>query len=72
MKHIHLIGIGGTGLSAIARVLLESGYQVSGSDRSSSPLSEALAADGVKVVIGHDPANIQGADQVDPLLRCER
>jgi UDP-N-acetylmuramate--alanine ligase len=64
MKHIHLIGIGGTGLSAIARVLLESGYQVSGSDRSSSPLSEALAADGVKVVIGHDPVNIQGADQV--------
>ena len=64
MKHIHLIGIGGTGLSAIARVLLESGYEVSGSDRSSSPLSDALAADGVKVMIGHDPANIQGADQV--------
>jgi UDP-N-acetylmuramate--alanine ligase len=64
MKHIHLIGIGGTGLSAIARVLLESGYQVSGSDRSPSPLSDALAADGVKIMIGHDPANVRGADQV--------
>jgi UDP-N-acetylmuramate--alanine ligase len=64
MTHIHLIGIGGTGLSAIARVLLESGYDVSGSDRSPSPLSEALVAEGVKIVIGHDPDNIQGADQV--------
>ncbi len=64
MKHIHLIGIGGTGLSAIARVLLESGYEVSGSDRSPSPLSEALVADGVKVVIGHNPRNIRGADLV--------
>ncbi len=64
MKHIHLIGIGGTGLSAIARVLLESGYRVSGSDRSSSPLSEALAADGVKIMIGHDSGNIRGADLI--------
>ncbi|MCC6146162.1 MAG: hypothetical protein IT308_01200, partial [Anaerolineaceae bacterium] len=38
MEHIHFIGIGGTGLSAIARLLLESGYQVSGSDRILSPL----------------------------------
>ncbi|MBN2677435.1 MAG: UDP-N-acetylmuramate--L-alanine ligase [Anaerolineaceae bacterium] len=64
MNHIHLIGIGGTGLSAIARVLLESGFKVSGSDRSPSPLSDALALDGVKIMHGHSPDNIRGADQV--------
>jgi UDP-N-acetylmuramate--alanine ligase len=64
MKHIHLIGIGGTGLSAIARVLLEIGFEVSGSDRSRSPLSDALAKDGVKVMLGHSPDNIRDADQV--------
>ena len=42
MKPVHFIGIGGTGLSAIARILLESGYPVSGSDRVYSPLAEAI------------------------------
>ena len=37
MKRVHLIGIGGTGMSAIAVVLLEKGYQVSGSDLNASP-----------------------------------
>lgn len=64
MKHIHLIGIGGTGLSAIARVLLESGYMVSGSDRSESSLVEELRQVGVKVFIGHAEENIIGADLV--------
>lgn len=62
--HTHFIGIGGTGLSAIARVLLERGQKVTGSDRSYSPLSEAVAAAGAKVFIGHDAANVQGADVV--------
>lgn len=63
-KSVHFIGIGGTGLSAIARVLLESGYIVSGSDRQMSPLSLELQAAGVRVVIGHSPENITGADLV--------
>ena len=63
-KHVHLIGIGGSGLSAIARVLLESGYLVSGSDRTSSPLLESLAADGVRVNIGHSADAIGEADVV--------
>jgi UDP-N-acetylmuramate--alanine ligase len=62
LKHIHLIGIGGSGLSAIARVLFERGYQVSGSDRILSPLALALMRDGVSVFEGHQPAHIQGAD----------
>ncbi|HEX7434281.1 MAG TPA: UDP-N-acetylmuramate--L-alanine ligase [Anaerolineaceae bacterium] len=61
---VHLIGIGGSGLSGIARVLLESGYTVSGSDRLSSPLAESLRADGVRVCIGHQASNITGVDLV--------
>ena len=61
---MYLIGIGGTGLSAIARVLLESGYQVSGSDRVLSPMAEALRAKGVHISIGHRAENVKGAQVV--------
>jgi UDP-N-acetylmuramate--alanine ligase len=64
MTHIHLIGIGGTGISAIARVLLESGYAVSGSDRADSPFAQDLRSAGVTVSIGHRPENVAGADVV--------
>ncbi|HBX69630.1 MAG TPA: UDP-N-acetylmuramate--L-alanine ligase, partial [Chloroflexi bacterium] len=64
MEHIHLIGIGGTGLSAIARVLLESGYIVSGSDMQESPLGRAVQAAGARVFSGHAAENITGADLV--------
>ena len=64
MEHVHFIGIGGTGLSAIARLLLESGYTVSGSDRSDTPLGRDLVRAGVKVVVGHDARNVAGADVV--------
>ncbi|MBN1538075.1 MAG: UDP-N-acetylmuramate--L-alanine ligase [Anaerolineales bacterium] len=63
-KSIHFIGIGGTGLSAIARVLLESGYLVSGSDRQMSHLFHELQMAGARVVIGHYPENIAGAELV--------
>ncbi len=64
MKHVHLIGIGGTGLSAIARLLLESGYQVSGSDRVASPLTRDIEAAGAQVFIGHAGEQVRGADVV--------
>lgn len=64
MKHIHLIGIGGTGLSAIARVLLESGYRVSGSDRQNSPLSQSIEQAGAIFYLGHRPDHVRGADIV--------
>jgi UDP-N-acetylmuramate--alanine ligase len=64
MDHIHFIGIGGTGLSAIAKVLLEQGYTVSGSDLIHSSLSEAVERAGGSVAIGHQAENIQGADIV--------
>ena len=64
MKHIHLIGIGGTGLSAIALLLKERGYTVSGSDRTLSPLARQLSARGVTVYAGHDANNVLQADVV--------
>jgi UDP-N-acetylmuramate--alanine ligase len=64
MKKVHLIGIGGTGLSAIARVLMERGHQVSGSDRELTPLAQQLIADGAQISIGHRAENIAGSDVV--------
>ncbi len=64
MQRVHLIGIGGTGLSAIARLLAERGVSVSGSDRTLSPLASELIAAGIAVSIGHDAQNIAGADLV--------
>jgi UDP-N-acetylmuramate--alanine ligase len=63
-KHVHLIGIGGAGLSAIARVLLEQGVEVSGSDLVMSPVATALARDGVQVSEGHAAEHVNGADVV--------
>ena len=64
MKHVHLIGIGGTGLSAIAMVLLERGIIVSGSDQQLSPMTHRLQDKGAHVFSGHNPDNIAGADVV--------
>ncbi|MHC1784424.1 MAG: UDP-N-acetylmuramate--L-alanine ligase [Anaerolineaceae bacterium] len=57
-KYVHFIGIGGTGLSAIARVLLERGFQVSGSDRARSLYTDELQASGAVITIGHAAENI--------------
>ncbi len=61
-SHIHVVGIGGSGLSAIARILLGQGYRVSGSDRSANDLTAALARDGATVYVGHAAAQVEGAD----------
>ncbi|WP_370248663.1 UDP-N-acetylmuramate--L-alanine ligase [Nocardioides sp.] len=59
---VHLVGIGGAGLSGIARLLLARGVRVSGSDGADSPTLAALAALGARVHVGHDAAHIAGAD----------
>jgi UDP-N-acetylmuramate--alanine ligase len=64
MEHVHLIGIGGSGLSAIATVLLERGYRVSGSDRQESPQARRLEELGARIHYGHRAENITGADWV--------
>jgi UDP-N-acetylmuramate--alanine ligase len=63
-QHVHLIGVGGAGLSAIARILLEKGCKVSGSDRSRNALTDALARDGATIYQGHDASYVNGADCV--------
>ncbi len=63
-NQVHFIGIGGTGLSAIAKVLVEKGWQVSGSDRTVSPYLEELQKLGVRLYIGHSADNIQDVDIV--------
>ncbi|MGF6756531.1 UDP-N-acetylmuramate--L-alanine ligase [Paraburkholderia sp. GAS334] len=64
VKHIHFVGIGGAGMSGIAEVLVNLGYQVSGSDLSRNAVTDRLAALGARIAIGHDEANIEGANAV--------
>lgn len=60
----HFIGIGGSGMSGLARMFLERGIRVSGSDRADSPGLRALEALGATVFVGHDAANLGDADTV--------
>jgi len=60
-QHIHFVGIGGIGMSGIAEILLNLGYRVSGSDQKRNETIERLERLGAKIVIGHGPANIEGA-----------
>jgi UDP-N-acetylmuramate--alanine ligase len=63
-ERIHLVGIGGVGLSAIARVLAMRGHRVTGSDLRASPITEALERLGVGVSVGHEPAHVADAQLV--------
>ncbi|MDQ0196764.1 UDP-N-acetylmuramate--L-alanine ligase [Paenibacillus wynnii] len=63
-ERVHFIGIGGYGMSAIARVMLEMGYTVTGSDVAAQELTEKLIAKGAKVYIGHTAEQVKGADLV--------
>ncbi|WP_457098242.1 UDP-N-acetylmuramate--L-alanine ligase [Microbacterium sp. P5_E9] len=60
----HFIGIGGSGMSGLARMFLERGIRVSGSDRADSQALRELAALGARVHVGHDAANLGDADTV--------
>ena len=62
--HIHFVGIGGIGLSAIARILLQRGYVVSGSDMRLSPITRDLVRLGATVHEGHGGKNVGGASAI--------
>lgn len=64
VKRIHFIGIGGSGMSGIAEVLLNLGYGISGSDMAESATTRRLAGLGARVDIGHDAAHVSGVDCV--------
>jgi UDP-N-acetylmuramate--alanine ligase len=63
-RHVHVVGVGGAGMSAIAVVLAGMGHRVSGSDLKSSPVTERLQAAGIEVSIGHAPDHVVGSDLV--------
>ncbi|TAM10254.1 MAG: UDP-N-acetylmuramate--L-alanine ligase [Nevskiaceae bacterium] len=64
VRHIHMLGIGGSGMAGIAEVLLNLGYEVSGSDLKETVVTQHLRALGARVETGHDAARVAGADVV--------
>jgi UDP-N-acetylmuramate--alanine ligase len=64
VRHIHFVGIGGSGMSGIAEVLANLGYQVSGSDLAENSATKRLKSLGVKVKTKHSPENVNGSDAV--------
>lgn len=63
-NHIHFIGIGGIGMSAIAKVMLEDGQAISGCDLNPSPVALRLVEKGARVWTGHDPAHLEGVEAI--------
>ena len=64
INRIHFVGIGGVGMGGIAEVLLNLGYEVQGSDLQENDVTRRLASLGARVALGHDAANVAGADVV--------
>ena len=64
LKHIHMVGIGGTGMNGIAEVLLNLGYGVSGSDLQENEATQRLARLGARIAVGHKTENVREADVV--------
>jgi UDP-N-acetylmuramate--alanine ligase len=64
VKHVHFVGIGGSGMSGIAEVMLNLNFEVSGSDLAGSAVVTRLQKLGAKISVGHDRENITGADVV--------
>jgi UDP-N-acetylmuramate--alanine ligase len=63
-QRVHLVGIGGTGMSGIAEVLLTQGFSVTGSDRKLTPVTERLERLGATIFLGHRAENVEGANVV--------
>ena len=64
VQQIHFIGIGGAGMSGIAEILLNEGYQISGSDIADGVVTQRLVQAGAQIYIGHAAENIEGASVV--------
>lgn len=64
IKHIHFVGIGGAGMGGIAEVLLNEGYNISGSDRQANGMTDRLAALGASIFFGHHAINVSQANVV--------
>ena len=64
IKKVHFIGIGGAGMSALARILIDKGYTVTGSDMKKSPIVEQLSDRGAQIWQGHAAGNVDGAEAI--------
>src|SRR3546814_16918059 len=64
VRRIHMLGIGGSGMAGIAEVLINLGYEVSGTDLKDSPATRRLRELGATIHIGHDEKNAEGADAI--------
>lgn len=64
IRKIHLIGIGGAGMRAIANILIQKGYEVSGSDVKESAITKKFSEMGAKIYIGQKPENVEGVEVV--------
>jgi UDP-N-acetylmuramate--alanine ligase len=64
LQHIHFVGIGGSGMSGIAEVLLNLGYRISGSDLAHSTVTQRLQTLGATIALGHQKENVLGADAI--------
>ena len=64
VKHVHFVGIGGSGMSPVAEILHSLGYAITGSDVNESDNVNRLRGLGIPIYIGHDAAHVQGADLV--------
>jgi UDP-N-acetylmuramate--alanine ligase len=64
MRRLHFVGIGGAGMNGIAQVMLNLGYEISGSDLAGNAATRRLAEQGAVIHIGHAPEHVQGADAV--------
>ncbi|HIE54534.1 MAG TPA: UDP-N-acetylmuramate--L-alanine ligase, partial [Chromatiaceae bacterium] len=64
MRHLHFVGIGGSGMNGIAQVMLNLGYEVSGSDLAENAATRRLQEQGARIHIGHAPEHVRGADAV--------
>ena len=62
IKKVHFVGIGGIGMSGIAEILLNQGFEITGSDKSYSEVTNRLQELGIKVYEGHSPENLKDAD----------
>mgnify|MGYP000131457931 CR=1 FL=1 len=69
MRHLHFVGIGGAGMNGIAEVLVNQGFDVSGSDLQQSVATRRLASLGAKIYIGHEAGHVQDADVVAVMAR---
>lgn len=63
-KHIHMVGIGGIGMSGMAEILIQRGYKITGSDGASNETTDRLKELGATIFLGHSAENIEGADVV--------